>query len=138
MTLPDFPPRFDTDIVRPFWQALEAGGLRLPACSACGAWQWYPYEFVRCHDDAHLEWKAVPATGTVFTFTIVHRAFLPNARPGDTPYIAALVELDGVEGPRIATFLVNLGDRRPEIGMKVRLSPVKRTGYTAPAFEPCT
>ena len=54
MSLPDHPPRFDTDIVRPFWEALERGEFRLPACSVCGAWQWYPYDFVRCHDEARL------------------------------------------------------------------------------------
>ena len=98
MTLPDHPPRFDTDIVRPFWEALERGEFHLPACSVCGSWQWYPYDFVRCHDDARLEWKPAPRTGTVFTCTRVLRGFLPNARPDDTPYVAALVELDDAPG----------------------------------------
>ena len=123
MSLPDHPPRFDTDIVRPFWEALDRGEFQLPACSVCGAWQWYPYDFVRCHDEARLEWRPAPRTGTVFTWT---RA----------PDVAALVELDDAPGVRLATGLVNLGDREPRIGMRVRLSPVKRSTYTAPAFEP--
>ncbi len=136
MTLPDHPPRFDTDIVRPFWAALERGEFQLPACSVCGAWQWYPYDFVRCHDAAHLEWRPAPTTGTVFTWTRVLRSFLPGAKPGDVPYVTALVELDGAPGVRFATCLVNLGDRDPQIGMRVRLHPVRRSTYTAPAFEP--
>ena len=136
MSLPDLAPRFDNDIVRPFWDALAHGELKLPACSQCGAWQWYPYEFIPCHPAAHHEWKSVPQTGTVFTFTTVHRGFLPNARPGAAPYVSALVELDGVVGPRLATVLVNLGDREPRIGMRVRLRPEPRTGYVAPLFEP--
>jgi uncharacterized OB-fold protein len=134
--LPDSPPRYDTDLVRPYWQALERGEMVLPACSVCGAWQWYPYELVKCHPQAHHNWLRVPATATVFTFAIVHRGFLPSAQPKAPPYVSALVELDGVVGPRIATILVNLGARTPQIGMRVRLSPLRRSSYTAPAFEP--
>ena len=134
MRLPDLPPRFDSPLVRPYWQALERGELRLPACSVCGAWQWYPFEFIRCHADAELEWKAVPATGTLFTFTRVHRAFLPDANPDSVPYIVALVELDGLAGFRIPALLI--GSDTPAIGMRVRLKPQRRSTYTAPAFEP--
>jgi uncharacterized OB-fold protein len=135
-TLPDFPPRFDTDIVRPYWEAIARGGMALPSCSVCGTWQWYPYEFVKCHAEAVHVWRTVPNTGRIFTFSIVHRGFLPNALPKSPPYIAALVEIDGVEGPRIPTYLVNLGAREPAIGMRVRLCPQRRSTYTAPAFEP--
>jgi uncharacterized protein len=136
MSLPDFPPRFDSDIVRPYWSALEKGELSLPACSVCGTWQWYPFDFVRCHAEANLDWKSVPDTGTVFTFTRVHRGFLPNAVPKAPPYYAALVELDGIAGVRIPTVLINATPSGPRIGMRVRLSPQKRSTYTLPAFEP--
>ncbi|MCS6947819.1 MAG: OB-fold domain-containing protein [Steroidobacteraceae bacterium] len=134
--LPDCPPRFDTSLVRPYWDALARGDFVLPACSICGAWQWYPYEFVKCHAGAQHVWKPAPQTGTVFTFAEVHRWFLPNAPDDAPPYVAALVELDGIGGLRIPTCLVNLAGRRPAIGMRVRLLPVQRTGYTAPMFEP--
>ena len=134
MTLPDFPPRFDSELVRPYWSALERGELSLPSCSICGAWQWYPFDFVRCHADGKLEWKIVPRTGTLFTFTRVHRGFLPNADPKAPPYIAALVELDGMSGVRIPTVLVNTVEAA--IGMRVRLCPQRRSTYTLPAFEP--
>jgi uncharacterized protein len=136
VSLPDFAPRFDTDIVRPFWAALERGELQLPACSQCGAWQWYPFEFVKCHADAQHEWKRVSECGSLFSFTTVRRPFLPNANPKAPPYVAALVELDGVEGPRLATFLVNLNGREPHVGMRVRLKPTRRSTYTVPSFEP--
>jgi len=134
--LPDFAPRFATNLVKPYWESLARGVMSLPACSVCGAWQWYPFEFVKCHAQAHHEWKRVSPRGTIFTFTTVHRPFLPNANPKAPPYVAALVEIDGVEGVRIPTFLVNLAGRAPRIGMRVRLHPVQRSTYTAPAFEP--
>ena len=134
MNLPDYPPRFDSQMVRPYWDALERGEMRLPACSVCGAWQWYPFAFIRCHAEASLEWKSVPREGTVFTFTTVHRGFLPNAEPKSQPYVAALVELDGISGVRIPTVIINAAG--PRIGMRVRLAPQKRSTYTLPAFEP--
>ena len=136
MSLPDFPPRFDTDIVRPYWDALARGELMLPACSQCGTWQWYPFDFVKCHADAHHAWRRVTTRGTVFSFSIVHRSFLPNAKPGAPAYVSALVELDGIAGVRLPTLLVNLAAVAPHIGMRVRLAPLARSTYTAPAFEP--
>ncbi len=136
MHTPDFAPRFDTDLVKPYWDALERGELHLPACSECGSWQWYPFEFVKCHPDATHDWKAVSTEGTVFTFTEVGRNFLPNATADDDPYVSALVEPDGLTGIRIPTVLINLQGKTPAIGMRVRLAPLPRLGYTAPAYEP--
>jgi len=136
LNLPDYPPRFDTDIVRPYWEALERGELSLPACSVCGAFQWYPFGFIRCHAEASLDWKRVPTRGTVFTYTRVHRWFLPNSPAAAPPYIAALVELDGIAGVRIPTVIIDSELREPRIGMRVRLNPQKRSTYTLPAFEP--
>jgi uncharacterized OB-fold protein len=134
--LPDFAPRFDTDLVKPYWESLARGELSLPCCSVCGAWQWYPFEFVKCHPEAHHEWKRVAATGRIFTFAKVARPFLPNADPKAPPYTAALVEIDGVPGVRIPALLVNFEGRTPRIGGRVRLHPLRRSTYTAPAFEP--
>lgn len=135
MNVPDFPPRLDTDLVKPFWTALEQGTLRLPACSVCGAWQWYPYEFVRCHPEATLQWREVRGRGTVFSFTRVTRNFLPVETA--VPYVCALVEPDEAPGVRIASVL-DTDSGEPSIGMRVRLKPTPRSNYTAPVFEPAT
>jgi uncharacterized protein len=134
--MPDFAPRFATPLVKPFYDALERGEFRLPACSVCGRWQWYPCEFVKCHAAGRHEWREVPRTGRVFTFATAHRGFLPNAIPGAPAYVSALVELDGVAGIRIPSYLVNLGARAPAIDMPVRLAPQRRSTYVAAAFEP--
>ena len=136
MGIPDFPPRFDTDLLRPFWDAVAEGELRLPACSECGKWQWYPFEAIACHPEAHLEWKDVPRTGTVFTFTTVHRSLLPGDQEGVAPYTTALVELESMPGVRIVTMLINIEGCEPEIGMPVRLAPLSRNTFTLPTFEP--
>jgi hypothetical protein len=47
----------------------------------------------------------------------------------------ALVELDGVEGPRLVTVLVGPGSDEPAIGDRVRLSPTTFDTHTLPTFE---
>jgi|HubBroStandDraft_3_1064219.scaffolds.fasta_scaffold218432_2 uncharacterized OB-fold protein len=136
LRLPDSPPRLDSPVLQPFWDALDQGELKLPACSKCGAWQWYPYAFVKCHADAVHDWRAVPTTGVVFTHTTVQRSLMPDGDQTVTPYVSALVELDGVEGPRLATLLVNLDGRQPSIGMRVRFTVLQGARNKIPAFEP--
>jgi uncharacterized OB-fold protein len=133
MPVPSFAPPADDPRAGPFWEATAQGHLALPACPICGAWQWYPLAGLPCHPEATLQWKRVPTEGTIFTFTRVERAFLPAG--GEPPYTLALVELDGVEGPRLVTVLVGPGSEEPAIGDRVRLSPTVLATHTLPTFE---
>ena len=134
MGLPHYMPRFDTDIVKPYWDALAEGEMQLPACSECGSWQWYPFEVPRCHPLAHLVWKSVPTTGAVFACTTVQRCLLPDNKEA-APYTNALIELDGVKGPRIVGLLINFNDE-PVAGAKVKLHATKSGDISLPTFEP--
>lgn len=131
--VPSFWPAVENPDTAPFWEATAEGRLALPACSVCGAWQWYPVSGLACHPEAHHEWRHVAGEGRVFTFTRVERAFLPEG--GDPPYTLALVDLDGVEGCRLVTVLVGPGSDCPAIGDRVRLSPTRFETHTLPTFE---
>ena len=135
MGVPNFAPRFDDELVRPFWDGLKEGDLRLPACSECGAWQWYPRDVISCHPQARLKWTSVSKTGTIFSFTTIRRNFLPTSNDQTVPYTCALVEIDEVYGPRIAAILIHAPDKKPEIGMRVALAPIKLPTHDLPAFE---
>ena len=114
--LPQFDPP-DSDLARPFWDAVEAEELRLPRCSVCGKWQWYPDEAGTDCPEGELRWESVSTTGTVHTFTRVERAFLPGGT-GDVPFVVGFIELDGVEGPRLVANIVD--DEAVQVGMRVR------------------
>ena len=131
--VPQFAPAADHPLTAPFWEAAAEGRLALPACSVCGAWQWYPVAGFACHPEATHQWKRVAGTGTIFTFTRVERAFLPEG--GDPPYTLALVDVDGVDGSRIVTVLIGPGSDQPAIGDRVRLSPTPLATHTLPTFE---
>src|SRR3546814_7923191 len=111
--IPDVPPVRGGPLDE-FWVAAEEGKLRLPRCPICREWSWYPPPTCGT-DGVPPVWEEVPLTGTIFSFTVVHRSFLP---PGtvEVPYTVALVELDGVPGPRL------VGDvRTPEDRKSTRL-----------------
>ncbi len=114
--LPHFDPPADSDMARPFWEAVERRELALPRCSACGRWQWYPDAAGPDCPGAELVWERVATTGAVHTRTTVRRGFLPGGA-ADPPFVVGFIELDGVDGVRL---VANLADESIGIGDRVR------------------
>jgi uncharacterized OB-fold protein len=132
MPAPSFAPP-DTELTRPFWQGVEAGELRLPRCAICRQWMWYP-DSDATHCGAPLEWVAVAPHGSIFTFTVVRRPFLPGATKADVPFTTILVELDEAPGVRLVGLLRD--GIEPHIGMRVTAVFPDRDGRRAIEFEP--
>jgi len=116
MAVPSFAPPH-TVYAGPFWDGVAANELRLPRCTGCGAFQWYPLAGVDHCAGATLEWTPVRAVGTIFTFTVVRRPFLPGSSKADVPITSVLVELDDAPSVRLIGRLTDGFD--PEIGMRV-------------------
>jgi uncharacterized OB-fold protein len=124
------PPPFE--FAAPFWEAVAAGRLALPRCSACGRWEWYPPSAGTGCTHGELLWEAVAGTGTIYSFTTVHRSFLPGRRE-QVPYTVGLVDLDGVDGPRL---VATLDDGTPwVVGDRVEVTFVPLEERTHPVFR---
>ena len=84
-----------------------------------------------------MHWEDARGTGTVYTFSVVHRNDLPpfNER---VPYVAAIVELD--EGPRLMTNVVDCDVSDVAVGMPVEVTfraiDDNDTHVTIPVFRP--
>jgi uncharacterized OB-fold protein len=130
MNLPTYAPP-DTDLAAPFWDAVEQGEIRLPRCSVCQRWQWYPSAAGADCAGGELLWEPVAHTGTVHTFTRVERAFLPGGQ-ADVPFVVGFVELDGVEGVRLVS---NLVDDDVRVGMRVGAEFLQHAGRTHLIFR---
>jgi len=106
----DFPlPDVDDPLTAPYFAGAARGELLIPRCDSCGAYVWYPQE--RCpNDDGPLAWTAMSGRGTLFTWAIVRRAFLP-AFEDRVPFVTALVALDEDPAVRLCTYVV---DSAPE------------------------
>lgn len=128
-----------TDESRPFWEGLRANELRIQRCSDCARFRFPPQKMCRhCHSvDSH--WDAVSGTGSVYSFTVPSQTS-PGEMPArgfDYPFAVALIELDGTDGVRIASNLIECAIDAIAIGMPVRVAFEKATDeVTLPKFRP--
>lgn len=102
MNAPLFLPPRTAPQLAPYWQGLAKHELRLPRCSVCGEWEWYPSAAGPSCQGGHYDWRAVSGGATVFTFTEVERPLLPSVRE---PYVVGLVCPDDAPDCRIAARL---------------------------------
>ncbi len=102
----DFPlPDADEALTAPYFAGAARGELVIPRCDECRAFVWYPE--ARCpHDGGALTWTPVSGRGTLFTWAVVRRAFLP-AFEDRVPFVTALVALDDDPAIRLCTYLVD-------------------------------
>jgi uncharacterized OB-fold protein len=136
MGVPIFPPRFETDLLKPFYEGLAAGELRLTANARTGEWVWYPQEPIPGRPGGALEWRRVSSEGTIYAFTRVERSLLPGDHKAEVPFTVILFESDDAPGVRVPGLFVAPEGREPACGMRVRLSPVRAGEFLVAGFEP--
>jgi uncharacterized OB-fold protein len=108
-----------TAVSAPFWDALRRHEFVLQQCSNCRAFNHPPkITCPKCHS-LDLKWAPVATTGTVYSFTIVHRAPTP-AFKNDVPYAVGLVDIDGT-GVRLLSSL-EVPPEEIRVGLPVQLS----------------
>ena len=74
------------------WNAdLARGVLRVPRCTACATWNWYPLLSCRHCGNGEFAWVELAPRGQLHSWTRVHRRF--TTWPIATPYLVGLVEL---------------------------------------------
>jgi uncharacterized OB-fold protein len=121
-----------TPLSRPYWDGCREGLLRFQRCRACGTAVFIPQPVCSgCFGDT-LEWVDSTGRGSVYSYSVVHRA--PS--PGFTvPYIVVIAELS--EGWHL---LSNLLDCAPEdvfVGMPIEVVfEVKSDTIHLPCFRP--
>lgn len=118
-----------------FWTAGATAKLLVQRCQSCGHFLHPPGPVCpRCHA-FDLRPEAVAGCGTVFTFTVVRRAFHP-AFADDLPYIIAIVELPEQAGLRIVTRIVDCAPSVVSIGMAVTVKFEQDGDDWLPLFVP--
>jgi uncharacterized OB-fold protein len=142
ITREDFPlPDLDDALSAPFFAAAAEGELRIPRCETCGEYVWYPQ--AACpRDGGPLTWTAVSGRGTLFSWVVVQRAFLP-AFADKVPFVTALVALAEDPAVRIPTYIVDADPASLVADMPVdavfrelSFSTVPGKAVTVPMFRP--
>jgi len=117
----------------PYWNAAREGRLLIRKCSACEALHFMPRHLCPVCWSDQLEWVQSQGTGSVHSYTIIHRA--PVAAFAErTPYVVALVELD--EGPRMIANVLGEDALSLKIGERVEVTFEDRgDGAMLPQFK---
>ena len=125
-----------------FWAGAAARELRIPRCTACGIWIWYPRAACpACGADA-IAWTATSGRGTIFSFAVVRRA-LWEPYASFVPYATGLVALAEDPAVRIVTRFVDCDVDALHIDQPVHavFAPLVFPGDArrplAPFFTPC-
>ena len=111
-------PQADHEAVK-FWEAAAKHELTVQRCNACGHKQLPPAPICsECRSD-DLGMEQVSGRGEIYTFTILHR---PVALEQPIPTIIAVVTLEGGDGVRMITNLVECEPDELEIGQAVEVA----------------
>lgn len=93
----------------PFWSACAAHRLVIQHCSSCGAPRFPPAPVCHRCRSWDFDWKDHSGRGRVYSWVVVHHPIPPSMAP-ETPYIAAIIELDG--GVRMPARLLGIRSDR--------------------------
>src|ERR1700733_16242459 len=106
------------EISAPFFDGAREGRLMLQHCGSCNQWSFPVRE--RCPHcfAAELEWRQASGRGSLYTFTIMHQVMNPAFAPS-VPYNVAQIDL--VEGVRMTSNIVGIGNDALRIGMPVEV-----------------
>ncbi len=121
-----------SELTRPFWDAISAGRLIVQRCSSCEKTFFRPE--VACPHCFSTEWRWIESSGrgTLYSFSIVHRAPSPAFK---APFIFAAVDME--EGWTMFSNVIGLEPEEAKIGMKVQVSFEQLSGELAlPLFRP--
>ena len=123
-----------TQATQPFWDAAAQGKLIFQRCGACQQLQSPPRLFCRHCMAEDLQWDTSAGLGSVYTFTVNHRAANPHMAD-KVPYVVAVVQLD--EGFRMMANIVNVQPQTVRIGDRVQVCFLALSDtISLPQFEP--
>jgi uncharacterized OB-fold protein len=100
-------PDVEDPLTAPFFAGAARGELLLPRCDACGRYVWYPAEQCPTCAGTSFTWTAVSGRGSLFSWAVVQRAFLP-AFADQVPFVTALIAIDEDPAVRIVSYVVDV------------------------------
>ena len=103
-----------------WWEAAAAHRLVVQRCTDCGHTRHPPGPVCPHCRSLASEWSTVPGTGRVYTYTVVRQAFIPSLAD-KIPYVVIAVELDGADGVRIVSNLVDAETEEVAVGLAVEV-----------------
>jgi uncharacterized OB-fold protein len=111
------PPAADNDTL-PWWQAASEHRLVVQRCGECEHLRHPPAPICPECRSSSCNWKELSGRGEVYTYTVVHRAI---AVEQELPFVIAVVALEGADGLRMISNIVDAKADDVVVGMPVEL-----------------
>src|SRR5689334_10359780 len=110
------------DRTQPFWDAALKGRLVCSSCRVCSTKIMPPQPRCFVCQSKDFAWQELPGTGEIYTYTVVRHPLRPGLE-AVTPYVTAVINLDGTQGPgaRMQLNVINVDPETVRIGDKVRI-----------------
>jgi uncharacterized OB-fold protein len=105
----------------PWWQAATQHKLVVQRCGRCGEYRHPPKPICPLCQSPEYGWNEVSGRGTVYTYTVVHQAFVPSLAE-KLPYVVAAIELEELDGVRVVSNVVDVEPADVRIGMPVEVA----------------
>jgi uncharacterized OB-fold protein len=119
-----------------WWQAAAEHRLLVQRCADCGVTRMPPGPLCPDCRSFNRTWLEVSGRGTVYTYTVVHRAYVPSLADR-LPYVVIVVDLDGAAGARLTSNLVDADPATVRVGMAVEVVwEDMGPGLSVPRFRP--
>lgn len=118
-----------------YWTGGERGELLIYRCPACGYYIHPPVNFCPECEGRSVAPQPVSGKGTVETFTIVHKQWVPGLK---VPYVMALVTIAEQGDVRLAGNIVHCEPDDVYFGMPVKVLFEQNEDVWVPLFEPDT
>jgi uncharacterized OB-fold protein len=118
---------------KPFWEGCRSGRFLLHTCGICGRAYWPASRCVQ-HGDQAMTWVDSEGAGTLYTYTILHKAYTP-AMNNKVPYVVGVIKL--AEGPFFHSNVLGCTPDEVKVGMSLRARMESHeSGLTVPIFYP--
>lgn len=115
-----------------YWDGARQDRLLIRKCMSCGEVHFLPRHMCPACWSTDLNWVEASGRGTIHSYTVIHRAPLPEFAD-KVPYVIALIDLE--EGPRMMTNILGEDALDARIGDAVEVCfEVRGDGAKVPQF----
>jgi uncharacterized OB-fold protein len=109
--------------------------LLISRCGRCGTWHHPPRPVCPACLSADVHPTEVSGQGAIFLTVFLHQGPPAEGVDYSTPYPVVTVELDEQEGLRFTSTVVGAANDEIEIGKRVALDWIERSGMPIPVFR---
>ncbi|MGE3537648.1 MAG: Zn-ribbon domain-containing OB-fold protein [Candidatus Tectimicrobiota bacterium] len=121
---------------QPFWEACRRHELYIQQCQDCQTFYYYPRQTCPGCLSSAVRWVRLSGRGRVYTFTITYQHAGAGFRD-NLPFVLGYIELDGTDGVKMLTNIVDCEPQAVHIGMPVSVTFVDVNDEIAiPMFKP--